>query len=82
MPVGAALPVNADEQRVTAGETAPGPEQKGGGASVAEPERKLGQKSTEVDDYWAEFDWTDEDESALEEWEDRRRKKLAEANEY
>lgn len=26
--------------------------------------------------------WTDEDEAALEEWEERRRERLAEANEY
>ncbi len=27
-------------------------------------------------------DWTDEDEAALEDWEERRRERLAESNEY
>lgn len=41
----------------------------------------------EFEDYWDEWateelPWTDEDEAALEEWEEQRRQRIAEANEY
>jgi predicted P-loop ATPase len=43
-------------------------------------------KMSDIEQEWSdepeEYEWTDEDEAALEEWEEQRRIRIAEANEY